>query len=148
MIARSRASIVCVHDHKLLAIELQDPTTRKRFWSVPGGEIEEGESPAQAAARETREETGYEISVDETSRLTNRYLFRWDGKVFDCETHWFRAHLDNRDAAEVDDAAYLLRVKWLPLDRLGELFGYHPAIRDAIARLLPDQGLTQSSSSG
>lgn len=140
VIARSRASVVCVHDQNLLAIELEDPTTRKRFWSVPGGEIEDGESPEAAAVREAREETGYEISVDATSRLINQYLFRWNGKLFDCETYWFRAHLDSPHAAEVDDAAYLLRAKWLPLDRLNELFGYHPAIRDAIVQLLPGRG--------
>ena len=33
-------------------------------WSTPGGAIEPGESPEQAAIREVREETGLDISVD------------------------------------------------------------------------------------
>jgi 8-oxo-dGTP diphosphatase len=42
-----------------------------RVWVLPGGSIEPGETREQAAVRETREETGYEIKVD---RLVGRYL--------------------------------------------------------------------------
>lgn len=42
-----------------------------RIWTVPGGAIGADESPAEAAARETREETGIEI---EPIRITGIYL--------------------------------------------------------------------------
>lgn len=41
-----------------------------RVWVLPGGGIEKSETPEQAAIRETREETGYEIAVD---RLVGKY---------------------------------------------------------------------------
>ena len=34
---------------------------RRRGWEMPGGHVEEGETSAQAAARETEEESGYSI---------------------------------------------------------------------------------------
>ena len=34
-----------------------------RIWGLPGGGLEEGEIPEQAAIRETREETGFQIEI-------------------------------------------------------------------------------------
>ena len=39
---------------------------RRNGWEMPGGHVEEGETSAQAAAREFVEESGYEIEVLET----------------------------------------------------------------------------------
>jgi ADP-ribose pyrophosphatase YjhB (NUDIX family) len=33
------------------------------FWTLPGGAVEDGETPWQAVVRETREETGFEVEV-------------------------------------------------------------------------------------
>lgn len=35
-----------------------------RIWALPGGGLEEGETPKQAAIRETFEETGYQIEIE------------------------------------------------------------------------------------
>jgi 8-oxo-dGTP diphosphatase len=34
------------------------------FWAFPGGRVEQGETPMEAAVRETREEVGLEVKVE------------------------------------------------------------------------------------
>ena len=53
---RERTGVICLEAGQLLAIELEDPPTRRRCWSFPGGKVEAGETPAAGAIRETRED--------------------------------------------------------------------------------------------
>jgi 8-oxo-dGTP diphosphatase len=68
---RVGAYAVLVDDSEriLLALWNEGPTLA---WTVPGGGVEEGETPEQAAVREVREETGYEV---ELTRLLGRDTF-------------------------------------------------------------------------
>jgi len=60
------------------------------LWDLPGGGIEKSERPADAAIRETDEETGYRVAVD---RYVGRYLHQSVYGRGDQETFAFRTHL-------------------------------------------------------
>lgn len=136
---RNRASIVCVHRAHVLCVRLRDPHTRVPRWFVPGGAIEPGETPAQAAARETFEETGYRVAIDEARELVLRYPFEWNAISFDVTTHFFPATLldPNAPPAPVNDADYHEGVAWLPRADLAAALGFHEAIYRAVHALLP-----------
>ncbi|MBD8495856.1 NUDIX domain-containing protein [Pseudomonas syringae] len=50
---KDRATVICKRDNRILCVR-----KAKSRWNLPGGKIEAGETPRQAAARELREETG------------------------------------------------------------------------------------------
>lgn len=52
---KARATVICKRDGQILYVRKP-----KSKWALPGGKIEAGETPRQAAARELSEETGLE----------------------------------------------------------------------------------------
>lgn len=62
---------------KILVGQRQDGDTHAGKWEFPGGKVERGESPAEALARELREELGIEAVVGEE---VIRYEYSYGGK--------------------------------------------------------------------
>src|SRR6478609_7108920 len=93
MATRIRASVLCAHEGKLLLVRQQDPSSKRIYLFPPGGKIEPGERPVDAARRETLEETGFDVVIEEASESILEYLFDWGGAQVPCKTHFFRARL-------------------------------------------------------
>jgi ADP-ribose pyrophosphatase YjhB (NUDIX family) len=59
-------AVAIIRDNQILLIQRED----FEVWGLPGGEVDDGESLAQAAIREAHEETGFEVSL---TRLVGLY---------------------------------------------------------------------------
>src|ERR1700747_2283310 len=68
------AAALILRNSKLLVCQRHRNDSHALQWEFPGGKVEPGESPAQALARELREELGIEATIGkELFRTSHRY---------------------------------------------------------------------------
>lgn len=72
-------------------------------WTFPWGFVDAGESPADAALRETREEAGVEAGIEGVMGVQDLPDTDWLGIVFLCD---FRSGEPTPDGREVDRAGF------------------------------------------
>jgi 8-oxo-dGTP pyrophosphatase MutT (NUDIX family) len=88
LITRAGAMVVVLSEDRRQVLLLR----REIFflWDLPGGGVEKKESPADAAARECREETGYQIAIEQ---FVGRYRHQSVYGRGDQLTHVYRARV-------------------------------------------------------
>lgn len=133
---RSRVSIVVLHEGKILGFHAEDPHSLKKYFFLPGGMIEPGETYQAAAVRETLEETGYKVAVVDGLEVRRRYDFEWNGAVHDCDTIFVAGKLLSTDGREVSDADYHRGVGWVSVNEISKVFNYHEEILEAVEKLI------------
>lgn len=107
LVQHATASILVEKDGKYLLIKRGNPP-EKGFWAVPGGHVDDGETPREAAIREAKEEVG-EADVEEKPFL----VFVHDVQIgHRHHAHYFRAQLLGEPQAG-DDAE---EVAWFSLE--------------------------------
>ena len=90
------------------------PAGRRRIVALPKGGPHEGESGAQTAGREVREETGITVEVGERLGEVS-YVYRRDGRRIRKTVHFFLMRATGGDPADRDDE--MEDVQWFPLER-------------------------------
>jgi len=123
----------------MLCVQLRDPSTRVARLFPPGGQVEPQETPAQAALRETLEETGYRVRLLPHRVHIARYPFTWNSQDFAVTTYFYAAGLIDAAAtpSRVDDEDFLEARTWLALEAIPFAFSYDPEILAAVLRVLP-----------
>ena len=97
----------------------------KAVWALPKGIVDRGESPAETALREVREETGVDGRIVE--KLGDvRYVYTWKGKPVFKIVSFFLVRYEAGRLGEIDPAMRreVDEAKWLPLEEAPRLLSY------------------------
>lgn len=112
------AGNIIIEDGRILLLYRPDNS----WWEVPGGKVEEEESPTQAAVRETKEEIGVEVELEKpfyTGEFQHEEeLFTWYGYISSIK--------DGRPELKEDKFE---KLKWFSTDDLEECEDLAPNLR-------------------
>lgn len=107
------AGAVVVKDDKVLLLWRHRFITNTWGWEIPIGGIEPGETPAEAAAREVEEETGWRVS----GTLSQLVYTQPSPGLMTAEHHIFRA-TSAEFTGEPKDDFESDRIEWIPRDEI------------------------------
>jgi ADP-ribose pyrophosphatase YjhB (NUDIX family) len=109
--------VAAFRDSRILLVrELEDGC-----WTLPGGWADVGEPPSVAAAREAREESGYEVRITKLAAVFDRDLHGHPPYAFHAYKLFFLAELTGgsaKDSHETADAQFFAEDNLPPLSLL------------------------------
>jgi len=116
-------NVAVIHEGKILLTQREDFET----WILPSGGVEDGESLAQAASRETKEETGLDVELTRLVGVYSRLGSWWNGYMV-----LFAAKPVGGEIKP--QAGETIAVKWFVFDELPDplSLGHQRRIQDAI----------------
>src|SRR5215813_1058602 len=108
-------SVVLVRDADARLLLIRQPPGYG--WSIPGGLLDRGEVPIEAAARELHEEVGIALRPDELTAKDPNAIVHTEGRWIDCV---FEARVPPDTPLRIDGGE-VLEVGWFRLDALRPL---------------------------
>ena len=132
---RVRVAGILIEKNKILLIEHKK--NDKKYWLIPGGGVDWGESTAEALIREYKEETNLDVTVD-------KFLFLSETIAPDKEKHvinlYFKVKKDENSKAEMilGDETNLNDLRFVSKDEI-ENIKIYPNIKEQIKQLLDEK---------
>jgi 8-oxo-dGTP diphosphatase len=118
------AIAVIIRDRHVLVTRRPAGAHLAGMWEFPGGKIEPGETPEEAAARESAEETGLRVTVDE---LMHEQCFAYPDR--ELYIRFYRCHVVGGDLDPARQGA-----RWVACSQLKEI--EFPPANEPVLRLL------------
>lgn len=109
-------------DGRVLLVRGRDTVEGTTHWFPVGGGIEDGESPAEAAAREAREETGLDDLPPGRPVWTREARYEYSGRAYDVHETWLHHEVPHFEPTPEDlsdfEAESITGFRWWTTDEL------------------------------
>ena len=118
--ARAASRVLVISDAgRILLLHAQD-SQGHRWWLMPGGGLDFGESFEDAARREVREETGRDLTIGALIWI-RRHIYNWNGTPQDQYERYFVARCNDEFAVTpaVPDT-YVIGHRWWTLREIDD----------------------------
>jgi len=126
--------IILINLKKEVLLQLRDEnvTPYPNYWTLPGGKVEEGETPEQAICREVEEELG--VNLKDYTLFRKEVLEETSDKIIERYIFWgnISTRLEDFKIGEGIDLRYFAQ-KEISLLKIG--FDLKPVIEDFMQRL-------------
>lgn len=135
-----RIGTVAVMTQGHLLIGKRSDTSR---WCMPGGHIEDGESPVEGARRELEEETGIVVSVDDLKLISAKVVTGYSGKLLQIYSYLLDGagkevtRTEGVDPGEAHDWAWVNVTNGLPPDIHAAWNNYSDPTLEALGLRVP-----------
>jgi 8-oxo-dGTP pyrophosphatase MutT (NUDIX family) len=117
----SAGGVVLRGDDVLVIVPTRRAADGNAVLALPKGHVDPGETPAQAAAREVREEGG--VDAELVSELGDvRYVYMRDGRRVLKRVTYFAFRYRGGDVADHDDEVE--EARWMPADEAARVLSY------------------------
>lgn len=131
---RVRVAGILIENNKILLIE--HLKKNKKYWLVPGGGVDWGESTAEALIREYKEETNLDIEVE-------KFLFLSETIAPDKEKHVINLYFqikrcENTEEMVLGDEKNLVDLKFITKEEI-ESIKLYPNIKTQLVQLLNNE---------
>ena len=132
---RIRVAGILIEDNKILLI--QHHKNDKKYWLIPGGGNDWGETTKEALIREYKEETNMDIEVDE-------FLFFSETISPDKKRHvlnlFYKIHRNNKNDSiiKLGEEAVLTDLKYVTKEEL-ETMTIYPNIKENLLKLMNNE---------